>query len=343
MASIDIITPPGTIHIELLDNPFVKKWTEHFSDMLGVYKLDYAAQTIPVYNKAGQTPEEYEQHASNLRDAINKVNALGTNFLFDPEKITVSAIRDNHDEGQKILNEVHRYFTTAGRSMQDWVSENEHISQQVRGTGYWSDHFLSNFAINEEDEEYFLHYHAKINDYVHMFDQYSCTSHIKEDIMNQIVCLQFQFDCNAKTAEGENCRFEKGTWQEITEEDWKYANDSDDDIDVWVGKDILGKNYIEAYYDQDDPTEWDVTPINGHGGKFEIAVSSQWYDESTDNTLQEFVKSERFRNWLSDWGVEYVSEMAGMPLGKVTSGKEFAIRKYFKSVYKQEFQIKVNN
>ena len=50
MTSIDIITPPGTIHIELLDNPFVKKWTEHFSNMLEKFEVNYGAETQPVFH-----------------------------------------------------------------------------------------------------------------------------------------------------------------------------------------------------------------------------------------------------------------------------------------------------
>ena len=59
--------------------------------------------------------------------------------------------------------------------------------------------------------------------------------------------------------------------------------------------------------------------------------------------VQKLVKTDDFQNWLKEYNVKYVPQMCGIPLGKVTNGKEFAIRKYFKSVYKQDFQVVVNN
>ena len=90
------------------------------------------------------------------------------------------------------------------------------------------------------------------------------------------------------------------------------------DIDVWVGNDILGKDYIEAYYDHDDPNEWDVWPIMGHSGKFKINVASQWYEEdSTDNTLQQLVKSDNFQNWLKEYNIEKVFIVGGRSIYKL--------------------------
>ena len=109
MASIDIIIPQGTIHIELLDNPFVKKWTEHFCNMQKAYDIDYHAETQPVYHTTREINDIHKDIA-NLITSIKKVN----NFPFDVEKITYNNLFDNHLEGQKMLNEIHRYFTTAG-------------------------------------------------------------------------------------------------------------------------------------------------------------------------------------------------------------------------------------
>jgi hypothetical protein len=319
MASIDIITTVGITHIELLDNPFVKKWTDHFCNMQKVYDIDYHAETQPVYHITREI-NDIHKDIENLITSIKKVN----NFPFDVEKITYNNLFDNHFEGQKILNEIHRYFTTAGRTI------NEH-------NGHWSDNFDSKFTFNEENKEEFGHHHALINDWVHELDQSILTPRKEIDFKNQIVNLQFEFG-----AQKLDCRFDEGTYVNISEEDYMYADDNID-IDVWCGNDILGKDYIEAYYDHDDPTQWDVTPINGHSGKFKINVASQWYEkDSTDNTLQQLVKSNNFQSWLENWGVEYVPEMVGMPLGKITSGKELVTRDIFQQP-PIHFNIIVNN
>ena len=323
MASIDIITTVGITHIELLDNPFVKKWTDHFCIMQKAYDMDYHAETQPVYN-INSTSQEILKNLENLRNTIIKLNDMGTNFPVNPWKVVYEKIFPNHFEGQKILNEIHRYFTTAGRT----INENN---------GHWSDDFDSKFTFNEENQEEFGRHHALINDWLHELDQSILTPRKDMDIKNQIVNLQFEFG-NQK----EDCRFDEGSYVSITEDDYLYTS-YDESTDVWCGNDILGKDYIEAYYDHDDPTQWDVTPINGHSGKFKINVASQWYEEnSTDNTLQQLVKSDNFQSWLENWGVKYVPEMAGMPLGKITSGKELVTRDIFQQPL-ISFEIVVNN
>jgi len=330
MTSIDIIIPQGTIHIELLDNPFVKKWTEHFCNMQKAYDMDYHTETQPVYNIL-KTNQEILKDLANLRNTIIKLRDMGTNFPFDPWKVTYEKIFPNHDAGQQTLNEIHRYFTTGGRTL------NEYENLGILNTGHWSDDFDSKFTFDKENEEEFKHTHALVNDYVHELDQSILTSRKDMDFKNQAVNLQFEFGSQKK-----DCRFDKGTFVNIVEDDYMYADD-EVDIDVWCGNDILGKDYIEAYYDHDDPSQWDVTPIDGHSGKFKINVSSQWYEEdSTDNTLQQLVKSDNFQNWLKEHNIEYTPEMCGMPLGKVVNGKELATRDNFQQppIY---FDIIVNN
>jgi len=350
MTSFDIETAAGTSHIELLDNPFVKKWTDHFSTMLGKYSVNYDACTIPVFNNTKSTAEIL-QDIENLKNNIININKLVDIFPFNPERVIYDNIfEDLHDrtsinygssvkyasktsvKGQRILNEIHRYFTTAGRTLAEYEDNG------IMYTGHWSDNFVSEFVYKEEDEDEFKHYLALMNDYVHDIDQSIRTPRKHNDLNKQIVNLEFSF-----TNQPDDCRFEKGAYVYITEEDYLYASDNEE-YDVWLNKDILGKHYLEAFYDHDDPSEWDVTSINGHSGKFYINVESQWYEpNSLDNTIQQLIKRNDFQIWLKQYNIEYVPEICGIPLGKVTSGREFLIRKYYKSVHKQNFDIKVNN
>jgi hypothetical protein len=331
MASIDITISSGTIHIELLDNPFVKKWTEHFLKMQKVYDMDYRAFAHPVYN-SNKTSQEILKDLENLRNTIIKLNDMGANFPVNPWKVVYEKIFPDHDAGQQILNEIHRYFTTGGRTL------NEYEDTNIFNSGHWSDDFDSKFTFDKENEEEFRHTHALVNDYVHELDQSILTSRKDIDFKNQAVNLQFEFGSQKK-----DCRFDSGTWVSITEEDYMYADDKVD-IDVWCGNDILGKDYIEAYYDHDDPTQWDVWPIMGHSGKFKINVASTWYEEDiTGNTiLQQLVKSDNFQNWLKEHNIEYVPEMCGMPLGKITDGKELVTRNNFQQP-PISFNVIVNN
>jgi hypothetical protein len=98
-------------------------------------------------------------------------------------------------------------------------------------------------------------------------------------------------------------------------EDHEYFSDSKE-FDVWVGKDILGKDHITAYYDHDDASEWDVTPIVGYSGKIALDVS--------DMTRSDLVRSDPFRAWLDECDVPYSPAMCGMPVGTIVEGKDIA-------------------
>ena len=285
----------------------------------------------PVYNST-KTNQEILKDLENLRNTIIKLQDMGQISHLTHGKLYMKRFFPDHNAGQQILNEIHRYFTTGGRTLNEYRKPG-----QVYDSGHWSDDFDSKFTFDKENEEEFRHTHALVNDYVHELDQGLLTSRKDTDFKNQAVNLQFEFGSQKK-----DCRFDSGTWVSIAEEDYKYADDKLD-IDVWVGNDILGKDYIEAYYDHDDPTQWDVTPIDGHSGKFKINVASQWYEkDSTDSTLQQLVKSNNFQNWLKEHNVKYTPEMCGIPLGRITDGKELVIRDTFQQP-PIHFDIVVNN
>jgi hypothetical protein len=87
-----------------------------------------------------------------------------------------------------------------------------------------------------------------------------------------------------------------------------------DEYDVWMGVDLLGKDYITGYYNHDDPTEWDIKTLNCYTGKMEIILGS--------NTIPKIIKGDKFQNWLKEYGMTYIPAMCGIPLGKVISGKD---------------------
>ena len=226
MATIDIITDSGTTHIELLDNPFVEKWTTHFTIMLEKYPLDYYAINIPVFHGHKST-KEISQDIENLKNSIISINKLTDSiyhdkFPFTPERVTYDNIFKDLHKGQKILNEIHRYFTTAGRTIV------EYREKSIFNRGRWSDNFVSEFVYKEEDEDEFKHYLALINDYIHEIDQSIKTPRKNNDLNNRIVNLEFSF-----SSQPYDCRFEKGAWVEVIEEDYLFASDSEE-YDVWL-------------------------------------------------------------------------------------------------------------
>ena len=180
---------------------------------------------------------------------------------------------------QNQLNRLHRYFTS--------------ISFQ------YADQYVEETFYKDSEMEQVLRLTEDLNNILHLLEVYTETDRKKQSTgsISSVVTKQDD-DLNVY-------------WTYFTEEDKLYFDDRDE-TDVWLGVDILGKNYIQAFYDNEDPREWDVTAPLGYNVKIEIDV---------DDTRSKFMKSVPVQKWLSDHNVIYNSSMVGMPLGKIVEGK----------------------
>ena len=80
--------------------------------------------------------------------------------------------------------------------------------------------------------------------------------------------------------------------------------------DVWLAKRILGKDYREAWIDNDDPTAYDVTNIDRViGWAFEV-------DPLTDT--ESFYNSDSFKDWMASYSKDTSDRTIGrVPLGNI--------------------------
>jgi hypothetical protein len=79
---------------------------------------------------------------------------------------------------------------------------------------------------------------------------------------------------------------------------------------VWIKKDLLGKDFITAFADHDDPAQFDIRPPPTISGGIAIDL-----DQGRDNLFD----SPLFAAWL---GQSPNDTHGSYPLGKVISGKE---------------------
>lgn len=310
MKYINIDTPNGLIRIQTVNNPFTDKYFPMLKMLVEAFPILHSRDLNGVYfnqlagaDKQHQTFDRHmEVQAERLQAVIDEINTMGGHF---PYAVDVEILKKKNLETQQLVNQFHRAFTTADRC----YAQN---TQMV-----WSDKFDSAFTIPKDKIPRFIELIDQINVIVHHgIELYTVTPRKVKDMSE--VPWQYRFWANSWIP-GSTQLVGAHTWADIVPEDQKYFSDSKE-FDVWVGKDILGKDHITAYYDHDDASEWDITPIVGYSGKIAIDVSAM--------TRSDLVRSEPFQSWLAECGEPYSPAMCGMPIGTIVKGKDIACQMF---------------
>lgn len=308
MTFLTIDTDLGKVKIKLLENHFTEKYIPFLKVMFDQFEKEF--RSGPSLGYIRPLDQKYlTEQARRLVDSVDELNAMGYNF---PYTFQLDSF-DNCDlAGQELLNKLHRCFTTGQR---------DHYRNPP--TFIWSDRFSSEFSVKPEDLDRMLYLTETINDAVHNLEHYMTTPYKTNDF-NQVV-QQVEVK-SLVTNEIAKVHTDKGPYetlsgwfQNYTAEDYELFSDSDE-YDVWVGRDILGKDFIHAFYDYDDPTNWDVTGQLGYSGKIAMDVGTV--------TKSNVIKSSNFKEWLDKYNVPYSKKMGGMPLGTVVEGKDL-LRKFY--------------
>lgn len=284
--------------IQLREDPFVKKWTNHLQYIVDNYDCRLFKSKYPRYEKLEES--EVKQHVDRLYATIRSLNKLGAPFPLLKMDIPYTQFLNLDLNTQRILNKLHRYFTTANRSLND--TGNQTIYSYKDNKSYEID--------NTKKEEFFKLI-QDINQIVHSIDYSILSPRVRDAIDNDELIEQvtIMFDLYGTKEHS----LLPNTFKFMDNEDELSITDSDE-YDVWMGVDLLGKDYITGYYNHDDPTEWDIRTLDCYTGKIEIVLGS--------NTIPKIIKGNKFQNWLKEYGITYIPAMCGMPLGKVLSGKD---------------------
>ena len=301
MKYINIDTTHGLIRIQLLQNSFIDQWLPMVQKMHEVFQSEIrSGPPLGWFWKID--PRVVQQNADKLILAVDELNAMGLNF---PYQINQDSLNNYDETAQDLLNKLHRAFTTANKARFDG---NGNVLQ-------WSDRFESKFTVPDGMMDRVMYLTEIINDTVHATENYIKTHRKPTDQTKIYRHAEFLANVTNDNPYADLGPYStlKGWFTNFTEEDYSLFDDSNN-FDVWVGRDILGKDYLHAYYDCDDPTNWDVSGSLGYSGKIAL-------DNSTV-TKGDILKSDDFQAWLASYGVEYTKRMGGMPLGNIVEGKE---------------------
>ncbi len=179
---------------------------------------------------------------------------------------------------RKDLNLIHRWFTT-GTSFTCWSLDTGPI-------------------VSREDYSIFYEKASAINDVVHFLENYYdgvAKAHSKH------VNYQF-FKLNS---------LKNDQYFDHKPGDWRYL-DYDCEYDVFMTWAICGKDYFQAYIDDDDPRQWDITA--------QWCSYYNYFYIDTNGERNKILKSKEFTEFLKK-GHVYNTAWQYMPIGKVISGK----------------------
>jgi hypothetical protein len=297
---LSLSTSHGEIVLDLIDNRFTRKWLDHWCWMYEHFPTRSLYHPYPgfmdVNNMTPGQQQLMDADIQMLSTSVQVLKDIGTGF---PYTVDVAALRAGREAGQQVLNVMHRAFTNSFRCdsfglSYSWYSDNR-----------------DPFTVAPENKKLFLDNSANINTTVHNLEMYMISDHKR--LASSTPCSRFSLYFDAYNVSEDSKILSRDAALIIQPEDAEFYSDSTE-YDVWVGKDILGKDYMTAFLENDDPGEWDVTEILYYTGRIEIDLKPY--------TFVNRIRSPEFTQWLSNYGMEYTPRMAGIPLGNIVQGRD---------------------
>ena len=185
-------------------------------------------------------------------------------------------VPDKFTFDQQLLNRYHRYF-----------------AQSTMFYNRWQVNFDDGFAeIPDNMKDRFSTLLEEMNCYIHVLESF-LKDEVTEKYLDKIQKLHLSFDDK--------------TWINIP----KYTpHTADENLNVCLAMEVHGKNYLQAFIDNDDPSQLD---IHGQRGLFGCL------DIYTDNSAFEILNSKDFHEWL---GCSQIKDYGLIQLGKVIDSSD---------------------
>lgn len=276
----------------LIGNNFTDRFLKKLKWVKEIYHFesanDYYQLRPPQWN-----PEKIKQFESSIQESVQWLNDNGYRFPIPLNEI----ILENNSVSRSLLNKLHRHFTTGHRT----VSQREPVKTWLENSGYTFefDHSKSCY----QDFSQAVH---NINTQVHYAEQFYVTERM--NTFPKVVECNVMFNSVRPIDPANGPQMDYFTT--ITQDDYQYFSDDTDSYDVWLPLgEMQGKNYYRAYFDQDEPTHWDIFTNHYYSGSFTFA----------DRGL---MKHPDMVAYLERYGITPGPLTTGIPLGKITQGKE---------------------
>ena len=276
-------TELGSVTIELLNNDFVEQWSQHVVQMAQHYSYRPRRSMWP-YVRSDKTG--HAEVIDRLLDTVDLINR--SEFLSPlPEAIDRFDLLLLNLETQKVLNRLHRYCVTATNTRDRWHGN------QAQWSWLDYDHQQFDYLIN------------LLNQTIHEFEEYVDTPRRKKYWCaldtTEFLVVASQYDNVDVYHDNVDVTIDPKMQQHLAL----------GGADVWIKKDILGKDYITAFVDHDSAAESDVQCPPMYSGGFVI-------DYAGRDTIYQ---SQDFASWLGQTPAAF---HGNYPVGNVIAGKQFA-------------------
>lgn len=263
------------IIIQLFDTPLVTRWANNFCK-----NSTYVARhEIWAHHPTGY-PVDVSLHWNNICSSWNAISALGFDMPF--------SLPETFDYRQLTLNNIHRFFTKNAI----WLADENKPKNP----------FDSNFILNISADD-FTQLIEMLNNSVHALE------HVVELTSNkQFVNDAYPIESIEVVPQVHNTTLD---WMQFTDEEilenYSYLDHNCNGL-VLLNRSILGKPVLQSFYENDDPTEVDVTGRYGSHGGFVI---------DTSNNRRLLYKSPEFANWLTHFNLSLPALPLELPIGYV--------------------------
>ena len=317
----------NVIKWKYIDNPFTRKHMKVMQDAAnsgtGWNDLWYE---LPQWMQPNYDKDLIQEQLDIIIDAINSINRVpdakrGERIKFPIEVKDIKWLPRKHLENQKLLNKLHRYFTTFGHSQGkfdynglswcSWHMVREDIYFYIETTtsnsslgrayatppkdGIHKDIMYIDPSPEFKWMELLNDKTQNINDAVHTLERW-CANPQKKKMQRESKYREYALEFMPKVP------------YPFSAQDRKFLSYTAN-CDVWLGMNqILGKSYPVAYADHDDPSNWDIWEGTQWSASFSIG----------DRNFAGWIP---FVNWMKKHGIDAVPY--GMPLGKIIEGKKY--------------------
>lgn len=216
------------------------------------------------------------QHLEKINSTWNNIkkniDIIKSEFNIDwPEQVP-----EVFNFDQQILNRYHRYFAQSTMFYNRWLINSQYTFQEIP----------------KENRKRFEFLLEEINAYIHTLESYTYTEVVNK-YQNRLKKIHFNF--------------ENKLWKNIPEGTKHTLNP---ELNVCLAMEVHGKNYLQAFMDDDDPTQVDV---HGHRGLFGFV------DIYIDDSVFEILNSKEFKKWLNCGNIK---DLGLIQLGRVIESSD---------------------
>lgn len=281
MHQLSFDTDRGHVEIELFDNSFVNMWVQHAEKMIKKYQYKSRTMTWPFLHNHQNGADSIINKLLSTVDDINHQDFL----VPMPETVKFQDLQSLDLHAQHVLNRLHRYCVTATTLRDRWIPDAVAWS--------WIDYENKKF-------DYLINL---LNQTIHHLEEYVATPR-KKKLAGATLSTEFILVAS-QHSDVDIYQDDVDFW--IPNDMQQYL--SIDKADVWIKKDILGKDYFTGFIDHDDVTQPDIQPPAMFSGAFMVDFLGR----------ESLYQDQEFLDWL---GEPLSNRHGNYPLGNIIHGKD---------------------